>query len=242
MWNQTQHCCKLQPERQRACGLEWAQIKSLYSSIRVFASVSKTYKLDFFFFYAFVTVFLAGVEPEMAISVSDNWNAFEPETANYILSNFWSSNVQQHEVRSHLKCLSWNVRTPCVTEPWEDPSSCTFLASLPPLSTSSISSFRTSNGRWEEGFVYRDEPALVVVCLWCAPCVLLHPPSLSPIGVFSLFLIFSEAFFFVRATSLNGTMQPSVKLKLLVSLESLKRRFYTCMHSRTLPYAIDIVN
>lgn len=43
-------------------------------------------------------------------------------------------------------------------------------------------------------------------------------------------------------TSLNGTMQPSVKLKLLVSLELLNRGFYTCMHSYTLAYAIDIAN
>lgn len=91
--------------------------------------------------------------------------------------------------------------------------------------------------------MYKDEPRLLLLFVYGrSPCVLLHPPPLSPIGVFSPFLIFSEAFFCVRATSLNGTMQSSVKLKLLVSLELLKRGFYTCMHSYTLQYAIDIVN
>lgn len=82
----------------------------------------------------------------------------------------------------------------------------------------------------------------------CCCCLsLLRPmrPSPSPFAVthwcvFTLFDFLRS--FFVRATSLNGTKQSSVKLKLLVSLELLKRGFYTCMHSYTLPYAIDIVN
>lgn len=80
-------------------------------------------------------------------------------------------------------------------------------------------------------------------CCYC--CCLSLPLSLSfsvPLLHRPFFLIFLRGFFFEGVTPLNGTMQPSVKLKLLVSLELLKRGFYTCMHSYTLPYAIDIVN
>ena len=80
---------------------------------------------------------------------------------------------------------------------------------------------------------------VVVVCLSPSLPALSFsiPPPLSPRSFFDFL-----RGFFVGVTPLNGTMQPSVKLKLLVSLELLKRGFYTCMHSYTLPYAIDIAN
>jgi len=93
---------------------------------------------------------------------------------------------------------------------------------------------------------------VVDVCLSISPPTRPASPPLSPspstpsFGVFfARFDFLRGSFFFsssVGVTPLNGTMQPSVKLKLLVSLELLKRGFCTCMHSYTLPYAMYIAN
>lgn len=84
----------------------------------------------------------------------------------------------------------------------------------------------------EKSALFKDELQLLLLLLFvsAALSVFLHPPPPSPV----LFDFLRG--FFVGVTPLNGTMQPSVKLKLLVSLELLKRGFYTCMHSYTLPY------
>lgn len=95
----------------------------------------------------------------------------------------------------------------------------------------------------ERSALLKDELQLLLLLLFVSPSlsVFLHPPPPSPVGVFFTLFDFLRGFF-VGVTPLNRTMQPSVKLKLLVSLELLKRGFYTCMHSYTLPYAIDIAN
>lgn len=86
----------------------------------------------------------------------------------------------------------------------------------------------------ERSALFQDELQLLLL-LFVSPSLPLSlsfsiPLLCDPLVCFSFFLIFSEAFF-VGVTPLNRTMQPSVKLKLLVSLELLKRGFYTCMHS-----------
>lgn len=106
-----------------------------------------------------------------------------------------------------------------------------------------LAPFRREVTVCERSALFEDEPQLLLLLLFVSPSLPSLPLCLSPSpsSVARFFLIFSEAFF-VGVTLLNGTMQPSVKLKLLVSLELLKRGFYTCMHSYTLPYAIDIAN
>lgn len=93
----------------------------------------------------------------------------------------------------------------------------------------------------ERSALFKDELQLLLL-LFVSPffSVFHHPLLRRPLVCFS----FSDFLrgFFVVVTPLNGTMQPSVKLKLLVSLELLKRGFYTCMLSYTLPYTIDIAN
>lgn len=141
-------------------------------------------------------------------------------------------------------------------EGWEDTrakglcSSCSCLVQTPPHLHPSplpppppppqLAPFKSKVTVSERSALFEDELQLLLLLLFVSPSlslsVFLHPPPPSP------FLFDFLRGFFVGVTPLNGTMQPSVKLKLLVSLELLKRGFYTCMHSYTLPYAIDIAN
>lgn len=151
------------------------------------------------------------------------------------------------------------LRQPICEEPakwiewWEDTrakvqySSCSCLRQTPlhlhpaplppPPPPPQLAPFKSEVTVSERSVLFKDELQLLLL-LFVSPSlpVFLHPPPLSPV----LFDFLRG--FFVGVTPLNGTMQPSVKLKLLVSLELLKRGFYTCMHSYTLPYAIDIAN
>lgn len=152
------------------------------------------------------------------------------------------------------------MRNPQGIEGWEGTrakvlcSSCSYLgqtplhlhsAPLPPLlPPPQLAPLKIEVTVSERSALFKDE--LQLLLLFVSPSlplsrsVFLHPPPPSP-GVF--FVLFDFLWgFFVGVTRLNGTMQSSVKLKLLVSLELLKRGFYTCMHSYTLPYAIDIAN
>lgn len=112
----------------------------------------------------------------------------------------------------------------------------------PPPPPPQLAPFKREVTVSERSSLFEDEPQLLLL-LFVSPSlsVFLHPPPPSPVGVFFALFDFLRGFF-VGVTPLNRTMQPSVKLKLLVSLELLKRGFYTCMHSYTLPYAIDIAN
>lgn len=108
----------------------------------------------------------------------------------------------------------------------------------PPPSPPQLAPFRgevTVGERWP---LFQDELRLLLL-LFVSPSLFLSllPPSSSSEThgcVFSSFSFSQRVFSFlgvVGVTPVNGTMQPSVKLKLLVSLELLKRGFYTCMHS-----------
>lgn len=87
----------------------------------------------------------------------------------------------------------------------------------------------------ERSALFQDEPQLLLLLFVSLSLSLFLCLSPSPSSVTHWCVLrsfwFSQRLFFVGVTPLNGTMQPSVKLKLLVSLELLKRGFYTCMHS-----------
>lgn len=122
--------------------------------------------------------------------------------------------------RSSCSCLG---QTPLLLHPTPLP---------PPPPPPQLARFKREITVREKSALFKDEPQLLLLLLFvsAAPSVFLQPPFPSP----ALFDFLRG--FFVGVTPLNGTMQPSVKLKLLVSLELLKRGFYTCMHSYTLPY------
>lgn len=111
---------------------------------------------------------------------------------------------------------------------------------IPLLALPQLIPFKSEVTVSERSALFKEELQLLLLLLFVFPSLFLHPPP-RPVGVFFAHFDFLRGFF-VGVTPLNGTMQPSVKLKLLVSLELLKRGFYTCMHSYTLPYTIDIAN
>lgn len=101
----------------------------------------------------------------------------------------------------------------------------------PPLPPPQLAPFKRRSDGWWRSALCKDELQLLLLLFVCL-CLSPSPSSVTHWCVFhSVFCIFSEAPFFVGVTPLNGTMQPSVKLKLLVSLQLFKRGFYTCMLS-----------
>lgn len=118
-------------------------------------------------------------------------------------------------------------------------------ASSSPSSTSSISFFsvgsdgqRGIQGR-VQSLLFRDAPLLLFVSLFQQSPP--HFPQRSPVCVLlCLFWVFQERF--LSATPLNGTMQPSVKLKLLVTLEFLKEDFtHACMYTQSHTVQIQLI-
>lgn len=174
-----------------------------------------------------------------------------PPCARLLFTPSAESKVQQRAVSSRKTCLLakwWWSDTQKSEEPTREAFKCSCLGQTPlhlhsaPPPPPQLAPFRREVTVSERSALFEDEPQLLLL-LFVSPSLPSLPLCLSPSpsSVAHFFLIFSGAFF-VGVTLLNGTMQPSVKLKLLVSLELLKRGFYTCMHSYTLPYAIDIAN